>query len=476
MAVELQYGCRLSTLVDPSPAVCGNVFQRTVQQYALGMRIVLALVVWQAAYLGIFRQSLQMAVNEHVAVVLLRVPNPHEGPTAGDGAMVEERWTASQDGIASTVYPTVHPVAAAIGLQGIAVANDVDVLKEIALPVHQQSLSLPLAVSLQRQVTEREVAAIVGSKGGTTRREGSPHLVGLDVGGVGIKHLVVRIVNQYPLATLALDGDKPLVAEIHQFLVVAVLHHDAIAVLSRGNRVGDKVQCALNGREVAFAVGRDCQQSQVAVGCLFLRAERPALFPLDAVEALDHTLVDGDVIVVAILQHVMMQIDGQLPAVGDDGVEMEAIGEAADDVELIAARVPRIHARGCASLGVAVGDVLRLISIRYGRILCRRIIRLTLCRPRRNTHVQAVDQLACLLVIDRDKAPLSDRGVITHRHRQVSVNIHIRRTVLREQSGNRVLCLAKAYRVGQYAQRHQPFFHHCMHYRNKKQLRKIVTA
>lgn len=59
-----------------------------------------------------------------------------------------------------------------------------------------------------------------------------------------------------------------------------------------------------------------------------------------------------------VFQHVMVQIDRQLLAVSDDGIEVESIGEAADNIELIATRVPSIHSRRCASLSVAVGDVL----------------------------------------------------------------------------------------------------------------------
>ena len=65
----------------------------------------------------------------------------------------------------------------------------------------------------------------------------------------------------------------------------------------------------------------------------------------------------------------MMQIDSHLLPLGNDGIEVETIREATDDVELITARVPGIDTRRCTCLGIAVGDVLRLINIRYRRIL-----------------------------------------------------------------------------------------------------------
>ena len=110
-----------------------------------------------------------------------------------------------------------------------------------------------------------------------------------------------------------------------------------------------------------------------------------------------------------------MEMDSQLPAFGDDGVEVEAIGESANDVKLVATRIPGVDARRCACLGVAVGDVLRLINIRYRRILCRRIVRLSLGGPWRDAQVQTVNQFPRLSVIDRYKPLLSDSCILSHR-------------------------------------------------------------
>ena len=74
------------------------------------------------------------------------------------------------------------PIATTIGLQGIAIANDVDVLKVVALAVHQQSLGLSLAIGPDGQVAEGQVAAVVSGKGSTTRWERATNLVSLDVG------------------------------------------------------------------------------------------------------------------------------------------------------------------------------------------------------------------------------------------------------------------------------------------------------
>ena len=59
------------------------------------MGIVLPFVVRQPAYFRIVAESLEMAVDKHVAVILFRIANPHESSIAGDGAMVEERRSPS---------------------------------------------------------------------------------------------------------------------------------------------------------------------------------------------------------------------------------------------------------------------------------------------------------------------------------------------------------------------------------------------
>ena len=89
-----------------------------------------------------------------------------------------------------------------------------DILKEVAFSVYQQSLCLPFAIGLDSQITKCEVATVVGSKGSTTRRERTSNFIGLDICWMWVKYLVIPVVYQYTLATLALDSDEPLVAEM----------------------------------------------------------------------------------------------------------------------------------------------------------------------------------------------------------------------------------------------------------------------
>ena len=138
-----------------------------------------------------------MAVHKDIAVVFLRIAYPHECATARDGAMVEERRSPSQYSVAASIDAAVVPITTAIGLQCIAVSDDVYVLKEEPLSVVKKSLCLTFAVGLDCQITHDQVAAVVGSEGGTPRGECALHLIGLDVCGMRIEHLVVGVVDEY---------------------------------------------------------------------------------------------------------------------------------------------------------------------------------------------------------------------------------------------------------------------------------------
>ena len=132
------------------------------------MGIVLAVIVWQSAKFCRVASSLEMAIHEDIAMIRFCVADPHESPITGDGAVVEKRRSAPQYRVSATVNAAVLPVATTIGLQGIAITDDVDVLKEVAFAVHQQSFCLSLAIRPDGQIAECQIAAIVGGKGGTT--------------------------------------------------------------------------------------------------------------------------------------------------------------------------------------------------------------------------------------------------------------------------------------------------------------------
>ena len=132
------------------------------------MGIVLAVIVWQSTKFCRVASSLEMTIHKDVAMILCCVADPHESPITGDGAVVEKRRSAPQYRVAATVDAAVLPVATAIGLQGVAITDDVDILKEVALTVHQQSFCLSLTIRPDGQIAECQVTSVVGSKGGTT--------------------------------------------------------------------------------------------------------------------------------------------------------------------------------------------------------------------------------------------------------------------------------------------------------------------
>ena len=82
--IELGCGCRLCYRAK---ALRWNTIERTIQEHALRIGIVSALVVWQTSYHGILAQSLEGAIVEDVAMILLRVTNPHECTITAESAM-----------------------------------------------------------------------------------------------------------------------------------------------------------------------------------------------------------------------------------------------------------------------------------------------------------------------------------------------------------------------------------------------------
>jgi hypothetical protein len=78
-----------------------------------------------------------MTVYKDVTVVLVRVTDPHKGAITRNHAVVEERGTAAKDGIAAAVNAAVLPIAAAVGLERIAVADDVNILKVVAFTIDE---------------------------------------------------------------------------------------------------------------------------------------------------------------------------------------------------------------------------------------------------------------------------------------------------------------------------------------------------
>ena len=95
VTIEFKDSRGLGAVINPAPAKRRDVFQCAVQQDAFRMGIVLTVIVWQPAKLSKVAKSLEMTVYEDVSMIVLRIANPHESAVAGDGAVVEERRSAT---------------------------------------------------------------------------------------------------------------------------------------------------------------------------------------------------------------------------------------------------------------------------------------------------------------------------------------------------------------------------------------------
>ena len=92
----------------------------------------------------------------------------------------------------------------------------------------------------------------------------------------------------------------------------------------------------------------------------------------------------------------------------DNRIEVEGIRESADNRLLILALIFFGSTRWSARTCVTIGNMLRLINIRYRSICCMRINRLSFCWPCRNGHVDFIDHLVSGFVKHRDN-PLCAR-------------------------------------------------------------------
>src|SRR5471030_3398035 len=97
-----------------------------------------------------------------------------------------------------------------------------------------------------------------------------------------IERLVVRVMYPRLVAILAEESQLMLVAEVDDFLVVAVADEDGHAF---SRMVRREIDGALHGVEVTATVRADHQAILIGIGPLRFRTEAPAAAAGDAVEA-----------------------------------------------------------------------------------------------------------------------------------------------------------------------------------------------
>ena len=221
------------------------------------MWVVLSMIGWQACDTRSVVFAYERAIHKHIAVVFFCVANPHQCETAFEGAVVEERWSSSQNGVGISIDFAVHPIGAAIHLQGVATSHDPHVLGIVLATIQQQTLCLSFAVGLEGDVFQNQVVAVVQTRCCSPRREGAFQFVGLDVGWVGVEHLVVGIVYEHSISALTHNRDIAFVSCIDDFFVFSILHEDGPSFGFALRKVGHVIQCSLQGAEISRSISRD---------------------------------------------------------------------------------------------------------------------------------------------------------------------------------------------------------------------------
>jgi hypothetical protein len=183
-------------------------------------------------------------------MVGVSVADPHVGAHGLDLAVVEEGGTNTEDSVAVADNPTVGEVDRTAEIEGIARALNVHMADDVLRAGDEKAFGLTVEVVADGEVNELDT-------GGVVNREGAA------AGGSGhgrVEGAVVAIADLHLVAVLAAEGEIGLVAEEDDLLIGAVFDEDG-DTLSR--IVGDEVDSALDGVEVATAVSCDDDASGV---------------------------------------------------------------------------------------------------------------------------------------------------------------------------------------------------------------------
>ena len=192
--------------------------------------------------------AFERAFHEYVAMGGLEVADPGKRAAAiAECASVGEEAAAAEDGVAAAVDLAPLQIDGPIGLERVAVTDDMDPVQGDAVAAEEESFGLAHEVGGEGDVFQDEVITVVESDGRTPLREGAGPLVGLDRHRMRVEHFIVCIMDAGDVGTGAEDGHMGLVAHVHDFLVVAGHHFD-----DDGSRrkVRNQVQGTLQRTEV----------------------------------------------------------------------------------------------------------------------------------------------------------------------------------------------------------------------------------
>src|SRR6185312_7860618 len=275
----------------------------------------------------------EAGVDEHVAMVRVGVANPHVRPHRLNFAMVEERGTDAENGVAIADDSAVGEVNGAAKIERVTRALDVYVTHDIFRTGDEQAFRLTVGVIADRKVVELDAGGVINRKRAAPVR---PRLG-------RVESAVVRIAYLHFFAVFAANGEVGLIAKEDDLLVRAVFDKDRHALR---RVIGNEVDRTLDGIEVAAAVGCHGHARRAGARSSSPGAEGPALVGCEAIERTargdEHAGVDLHDVLVVVVQNVVVRVDRGYIAVDDDGIEMK-IGQTTDGRELVVVQIGRCN-------------------------------------------------------------------------------------------------------------------------------------
>ena len=243
---------------------------------------------------------------------------------------------------------------------------------------------------------------------------------------MGVEHFVVGIMHAGAVHAGSFYFYVRFVAGINDFFIVAGAHEDDGRLI---RKVGDEVQRSLHRVEIPLSAGI---HNQGVGGCRRggFGGECPCIGLCDAFEFSawkgDGAFVDGHVIGFPVFQHVVVRVDGGDGVAHDDGMEVESVGEPADDVQLVFMGCGLCHARRRAWTGILVGrDIGACVIIWNLCVVAFRPIGPAFRGACGDAQVEAVYQTVCAGLVDADHSRIVHNGLFFEKERQVCVGVDV---------------------------------------------------
>ena len=261
----------------------------------------------------------------------------------------------------------------------------------------EQRFGLADEVVVHSEVDQLDARRVIGGEGAAARwsRHGR------------VERAVVAVADLNLFAILASEREVGFLAEEDDLFVVPVLDENGHALW---RVVGKEVDCALNGIEIAAAVGRNDDAG------VHWRAEDRALVvkrqpssvvkPVKRSGKLKHAGIDLHDVLVAVSQDLIVGINRRHVAMEDDRIEMK-VGETADGGELVVVQV----GGGVLTAGVVVvGEGESWTNAVLGGMAPGRRV-----GPGRDAEIEGVHQVMAGRIVDPNLARFPERGSASER-------------------------------------------------------------